>query len=263
MEVVIVADAEAAAAVVAGDRRAAARRPPGAGARPGHRAVRRSPPTGCLSRPSTPAGSRSPHADAVLLDEYVGLPPDHPQAYRTFIRHEHLVDHVDLEPTAAARTRRATPTTCRRGVRALRGAARRARRRRPAAARHRQRRAHRVQRAGLVAVVADADQDADRADPRRQRPLLRPSRRRAAPRRHAGPGTILEARHLVLVACGAAKAATDRGAVEGPLTAMCPASVLQLHPHATVVVDEAARVRLAHSRVLPRDVRGKPAWQPL
>ena len=55
-----------------------------------------------------------------------------------------------------------------------------------------------------------------------------------------GLGTILEARHLLLVACGEHKAAPIARAVEGPLTAMCPASVLQLHPHATVVVDEAA-----------------------
>ena len=33
--------------------------------------------------------------------------------------------------------------------------------------------------------------------------------------------------------------------VEGPLSAHCPGSVLQLHPHATVIVDEAAAARLA------------------
>jgi len=58
-----------------------------------------------------------------------------------------------------------------------------------------------------------------------------------------GLGTILQARHLLLVACGAGKAAPIARAVEGPLTAMCPASVLQLHPHATVVVDELAAER--------------------
>ena len=47
------------------------------------------------------------------------------------------------------------------------------------------------------------------------------------------------------------------------MTAMCPASVLQLHPHATVVVDEpaAAGLRLADYY---RDVfAAKPAWQGL
>ncbi len=34
---------------------------------------------------------------AVLLDEYVGLPPDHPQTYGAFIR-EQFTGHIDLEP---------------------------------------------------------------------------------------------------------------------------------------------------------------------
>ena len=59
-----------------------------------------------------------------------------------------------------------------------------------------------------------------------------------------GLATILGARHLVLLAQGEAKAEAVAAAVEGPLTSMCPASALQLHPRATVVVDEAAASRL-------------------
>ena len=59
-----------------------------------------------------------------------------------------------------------------------------------------------------------------------------------------GLGTILEARELLLVAQGEAKAAAVAAAVEGPLTSMCPGSALQLHPRATVVVDAAAAGRL-------------------
>lgn len=55
-----------------------------------------------------------------------------------------------------------------------------------------------------------------------------------------GIGTILEARNLVLVATGTNKALAVRALVEGPLTAFCPASALQLHNHATVIADEAA-----------------------
>lgn len=55
-----------------------------------------------------------------------------------------------------------------------------------------------------------------------------------------GLGTILEARSLVLVAQGVAKADAVAKAVEGPLSSFVPASALQLHEHATVVVDEAA-----------------------
>jgi glucosamine-6-phosphate deaminase len=59
-----------------------------------------------------------------------------------------------------------------------------------------------------------------------------------------GLGTICEARHLVLTASGSRKAAAVAAAVEGPLSASCPASVLQWHAHATVVVDEAAAADL-------------------
>jgi glucosamine-6-phosphate deaminase len=61
--------------------------------------------------------------------------------------------------------------------------------------------------------------------------------------RHAvtqGLGTILEARHLVLLATGSAKAAAVATALSGPVTADCPASVVQLHPRVTMVLDKAA-----------------------
>jgi glucosamine-6-phosphate deaminase len=59
-----------------------------------------------------------------------------------------------------------------------------------------------------------------------------------------GLGTILEARHLLLVVTGADKAGILAAALTGPVTADCPASVLQLHPHVTVVADEAAASQL-------------------
>ena len=62
-----------------------------------------------------------------------------------------------------------------------------------------------------------------------------------------GLATILRARRLVLVATGSAKAAAIAAAVEGPVSSSCPASVIQLHPAATVVVDEAAAAELRHA----------------
>lgn len=59
-----------------------------------------------------------------------------------------------------------------------------------------------------------------------------------------GLGTILEARELLLVAQGPAKAAAIAAAVEGPLSSFVPASALQLHARATVIVDEAAAAGL-------------------
>ena len=65
--------------------------------------------------------------------------------------------------------------------------------------------------------------------------------------RHAltqGLGTIAEARHLLLISTGSNKANAVHAMVEGPLSARCPGSVLQLHKRATVIVDEAAAARL-------------------
>ncbi|MFI9078119.1 glucosamine-6-phosphate deaminase [Streptomyces sioyaensis] len=76
-----------------------------------------------------------------------------------------------------------------------------------------------------------------------------------------GIGTILEARHLVLLATGAGKADAVARAVEGPLAALVPASALQLHPHATVVVDEAAAARLKLADYFRATYAAKPHWQ--
>lgn len=59
-----------------------------------------------------------------------------------------------------------------------------------------------------------------------------------------GLGTILEARHLLLVATGEGKADAIAAAVEGPLQAFVPATALQLHRSATVIIDTAAASRL-------------------
>ncbi|MCS7224616.1 MAG: glucosamine-6-phosphate deaminase [Armatimonadetes bacterium] len=59
-----------------------------------------------------------------------------------------------------------------------------------------------------------------------------------------GIGTILEARKIVLLATGAGKAEAIRRSIEGPVTSMCPASALQLHPRVTYLIDEAAASRL-------------------
>ena len=59
-----------------------------------------------------------------------------------------------------------------------------------------------------------------------------------------GVGTILDARELLLLATGAAKASILARAVEGPITAMINASVIQLHRNCKVIIDEDARDRL-------------------
>jgi glucosamine-6-phosphate deaminase len=59
-----------------------------------------------------------------------------------------------------------------------------------------------------------------------------------------GLGTILDARRLVLVADGTRKAHAVARAIEGPVTSLCPASAIQLHPRVSVIVDEAAAAQL-------------------
>ncbi|GAA2900761.1 glucosamine-6-phosphate deaminase [Microbacterium esteraromaticum] len=76
-----------------------------------------------------------------------------------------------------------------------------------------------------------------------------------------GLGTILRARHLVLLAFGAAKADAVAAALEGPVSAMMPASAVQLHPHVTVVLDEDAASKLALADYYRYSYDNKPSWQ--
>jgi glucosamine-6-phosphate deaminase len=78
-----------------------------------------------------------------------------------------------------------------------------------------------------------------------------------------GVGTICEARHLVLLAWGESKATAVARCVEGPVTAMVPASALQLHRHVTVVVDDGAAARLSLAGYYRSAFAAKPAWQGL
>jgi glucosamine-6-phosphate deaminase len=59
-----------------------------------------------------------------------------------------------------------------------------------------------------------------------------------------GVGTIMDAKELLLVATGSSKAKAVRSSVEGPLTAMCPASIIQMHKEAFVIVDQEAGSKL-------------------
>src|SRR5699024_6979993 len=63
-----------------------------------------------------------------------------------------------------------------------------------------------------------------------------------------GVATIMDAQHVVVMASGEHKAEAVRHIVEGPVTTMCPGSVLQQHPHATLVLDRAAA---SHLRRVP------------
>lgn len=59
-----------------------------------------------------------------------------------------------------------------------------------------------------------------------------------------GIGTIMEARKLILLANKANKADAIEKTVEGPVTAMVPATVVQLHRNATIIVEKEASSKL-------------------
>ena len=55
-----------------------------------------------------------------------------------------------------------------------------------------------------------------------------------------GVGTIMEAKKILLIASGVSKTTPIRKAIEGPISSMCSASAIQMHPKTIVMVDEAA-----------------------
>ena len=59
-----------------------------------------------------------------------------------------------------------------------------------------------------------------------------------------GIKSIMQAKEVILMASGGSKADAVCAAVKGPVTTAVPASVLQLHPCVTFVVDQAAASRL-------------------
>ena len=200
-------------------------------------------------------------ASAFALDEYVGLPADHPESYREVIRRE-VTSRVDIQPeNVHGPDGSATdiPAACR----AYEDA---------------------IQAAGgvdlqLLGVGTDGhigfnEPGSSFASRTRIKSLIEQTRRDnarffnslAEVPHHVltqGLGTIMEARHVILLATGAQKAQAVRDFVEGPVSAICPASVLQFHPHATVLLDEAAASALKLADFYRHTYDNKPEWQGL
>ncbi|MFL6151939.1 MAG: glucosamine-6-phosphate deaminase [Ornithinibacter sp.] len=179
------------------------------------------------------------------LDEYVGLPPGHPEGYREVLLRE-VCGVIGLVPE-----RLAVPDGSGRDVPTLMAAA--------AAyeARIRELGGVDVQVLGIGANghLGFNEPGSALTSRTRVKRLSERTRRDNARFFHdiddvpthcvtQGLGTILEARRLVLVATGDAKADAVAAALEGPLTASVPASVLQWHPDTVVCLDEAAAAAL-------------------
>ncbi len=59
-----------------------------------------------------------------------------------------------------------------------------------------------------------------------------------------GIATIMDAHEILLLATGAEKAEAVRQSIEGPVSSMWPASILQMHERVTVLLDESAAAAL-------------------
>lgn len=76
-----------------------------------------------------------------------------------------------------------------------------------------------------------------------------------------GVGTIMDAKCCLVLAYGHDKADAVQRMVEGPISAMVPATVLQMHCASIVVVDEAASKGLVLADYYRHVYKNKPKWQ--
>jgi len=77
-----------------------------------------------------------------------------------------------------------------------------------------------------------------------------------------GVGTILEAKQIIMLVTGEAKANILAKAVEGPITSMISATALQLHEKCTVIIDEAAAAKLQCQDYYNWIFENEPKWEP-
>jgi glucosamine-6-phosphate deaminase len=193
------------------------------------------------------------------LDEYVGVPPEHPQSYHAFMR-EHLFSHINIPssrthvPDGMATDWPAFCDDYEEKIRAAGGID------------------LQLLGIGTEGHIGFNEPSSSLASRTRLKTLTQQTRRDNA--RFFGSqedvpfhvvtmgiGTIMEARQVLLLAFGETKAEAIAGAVEGPIGASNPASVLQWHPKATVILDEAAASHLTRAEYYRWVYEQKPAWQ--
>lgn len=193
------------------------------------------------------------------LDEYVGISPQHPQSYHSFMW-ENLFRHVNISiksvniPDGLAHN---IPASCQSYERKIGEAG-----------------GIEVQLLGIgtsghIGFNEPTSSLASRTRIKTLTPqTLRDNARffgsESAVPHHVitmGIGTILESRHCLLLAFGQKKARAIAEAIEGPITAMNPASALQMHPKVTVVLDAEAASELKMQDYYRWVYEQKPDWQ--
>jgi glucosamine-6-phosphate deaminase len=178
------------------------------------------------------------------LDEYIGLPVGHPQSYRSVITRE-VVEPLGLDPALVRVPGDDGGPTEGAGERYERDIA---------AAGGVDLQVLGIGRTGHIGFNEPGSSLASRTRVKTLTEQTRADNARffdsidEVPRHclTQGLGTILDARHLVLLAFGEGKAEAIAGAVEGPVSSSLPGSAIQLHPQVTVIVDEAAASGLAY-----------------
>lgn len=177
------------------------------------------------------------------LDEYVGIPRDHPQSYHTFMA-KHFFDHVNI-PIANRHIPQNTVANhevfCQAYEEAIVsaggidiqvlgiGADGHIGFNEPGSSLTSRTRVKTLTQSTLVANAVHFGGDIA-AVPKMAITM--------------GIGTIMAARQCLLLAYGDSKAVPIAQAVEGPMTASVPASILQMHPRTAVLIDETAASQL-------------------
>ena len=202
------------------------------------------------------------HAQAFMLDEYVGIADDHPQRYRNVIDTE-IATRVDFAegavhgPDGSADDLAAASADYERKIVGAGGID------------------LQILGIGTDGHVAFNEPGSSLASRTRVKSLTQQTRMDNArffdgdveqvPKLclTQGMGTIMEAKHLVLVATGGNKAEAVHQMVEGPISAMWPATVLQMHQHVTVLLDDASASRLQLGDYYRHAYENKPEWQNL
>lgn len=193
------------------------------------------------------------------LDEYIGLPREHPQSYHSFMW-ENLFQHININPEnihIPDGNAGDIPAMCAAYEQAIRDSG-----------------GIDLQLLGIGSDghIGFNEPSSSLASRTRIKTLTERTRRDNA-RFFGSPeevplhvvtmgiGTIMEARTNLLLAFGENKAAAIAGAVEGPITADNPASVLQFHPSAKVCLDEPAASQLKRADYYRWVFSNKPDWQ--
>jgi glucosamine-6-phosphate deaminase len=202
------------------------------------------------------------HARGFTLDEYVGLPADHPQRYRNVIDTV-FVSRVDFAPGAVDGPDGLAddiPAACARYEAAIADAG-----------------GVDLQILGIGTDghIAFNEPGSSLGSRTRIKTLTRQTRMdnarffdgdvNSVPTHCVtqGLGTIMAARHIVLLATGSNKAQAVHQLVEGAVSAMWPATVLQHHPHVSILLDDDAAEQLQLGDYYRETYLSKPDWQGL